>query len=415
MSAIRLQDAIGEIQDSFILEAYSTTPHQAKPQKWLALFLVATILALGLIACAPMLFSSISGDDLSFSACYAGNGIVEITVENKSAKVLKFQPKLKLVRWSDSAEIPANGKVTFKNTQIAPESSGVMTVDLSSAYDLGELETPLLNDRYYLILTNNNFLFGQDWMCSVSFSEKDYTDEPTYPVQPSPAEADPELIRQMNSDLQAFFEESILADKEKRAETIAAYYERCTEVIHASGKRVIHPVSPAPTFLIDKLPAGTILDENLPVDTQYQLIGMHTASIDSYAFPVGASWEDTAYIFSIIVPQKAEDLSEATGDAIQLTYVMAFDSAQAGQEDTYTLIRGQLVPLSELRSDKVYQDGQYTAFNVTKYFFTDLDTHIAAFRQWRTDLYFNEDVLERIHNGHAYLQEAVKKMYLYNG
>ena len=92
-----------------------------------------------------------------------------------------------------------------------------------------------------------------------------------------------------------------------------------------------------------------------------------------------------------------------------------FDSAQAGQEDTYTLIHGQLVPLSELRSDKVYQDGQYTAFNVTKYFFTDLDTHIAAFRQWRTDLYFNEDVLERIHNGHAYLQEAVKKMYLYNG
>ena len=250
MNAIRLQDAIGEIQDSFILEAH-TTENQAKPKKWLALLLVAAILALGLIACAPMLFSSISGDELSLKACYTGEGVVEITVENKSSKNLKFQPKLKLKRWSDDVEIPANGKAVFANTQIAPASSGVMTVDLSNAYDLDELEMPLLNDWYYIVLTNNNFHFGQDWMCSVSFSEKESMDEPVYPVQLSPAEADPALIRQMNTNLQSFFEESILADKEKRAEVMEAYYERCMDVIRTSGKNVIHPISPAPTFLID--------------------------------------------------------------------------------------------------------------------------------------------------------------------
>lgn len=192
MNAIRLQDAIGEIQDSFLLEVYPA-PSQRKSKKWLALLLVAAILALGLIACAPILFNSISGDDLSFRACYAGKGIVEITVENNSDKNLSFQPKLKLKRWSDGSEIPAHGKILFQNTQIAPASSGVMTVDLSSAYNLDELETPLHNDWYYLVLTNHNFLFGQDWMCSVSFSEKDSVDAPVYPVQPSPAEADPEL------------------------------------------------------------------------------------------------------------------------------------------------------------------------------------------------------------------------------
>ena len=412
MSAIRLQDAIGEIQDSFLLEAY-TASNRRTPQKWLALLLVAAILALGLVACAPMLFNSISGDDLSLKANYVGNGIVEITVENRSAKVLNFQPKLKLERWSDGAEIPAKGKVTFKNTQFGPKSSGVMTVDLSDAYDLDELETPLLNDRYYFLLTNNNFHFGQDWMCSVSFWEEDHTDAPAYPVQPSPAEADPALVRSVDPDLRAFFEESILTDKEKRAKTTMAYYERCAEVIRASGKKVIHPVSPAPTFLTADFPAGTILDENIPEETQHQLIGLKVASTDSYAFPVVASWEDTAYIFSIIVPQSASDLSEAAGDAIQVTYVMAFESEQAAQPDAYTLIRGQLVPLSELLPDTVYRDEQYTAFNVTQYFFTDLDTHIAAFRQSRSDLFFNEDVLERIHNGYAYLQEAVKEIYLY--
>ena len=71
MNAIRLQDAIGEIQDSFLLEAYPA-PSQRKSKKWLALLLVAAILALGLIACAPILFNSISGDDLSFRTCYAG-------------------------------------------------------------------------------------------------------------------------------------------------------------------------------------------------------------------------------------------------------------------------------------------------------------------------------------------------------
>ena len=240
-------------------------------------------------------------------------------------------------------------------------------------------------------------------------------DEPVYPMQSSPAEADPGIVWQVTPELQSFFDESILTDKEKRAEVVAAYYERCAEVIRTSGKNVIHPVSPAPAFLIDDLPEGIILDENLPDEIQYQLISLKTASMDSYAFPVGASWEDTAYIFSVIVPQKEADLSEATGDAIQVTYVIAFDSAQAAQEDAYTLLHGQLVLLSELTPDMVYQDERYTAFNVTRYFFSDLDTHIAAFRQCRTDLFFNEDVLERIHNGYAYLQEAVKNMYLYEG
>ena len=74
MNAIQLQDAIGEIQDSFLLEV-CPAPSQRSSKKWLALLVVAAILALGLIACAPILFNSIAGDDLSFRACYAGKGI----------------------------------------------------------------------------------------------------------------------------------------------------------------------------------------------------------------------------------------------------------------------------------------------------------------------------------------------------
>lgn len=414
MNAIRLQDAIGDIQDTYILEAHAPASRPSA-RKWLGVLLAAVLLALGLMACAPVLFSSISGDDLSLEAVYKGKGVVEITVENKSNKELNFQPTLKLMRWSDGAEIPAHGKVRFTNTRVASKSTGVLTIDLSAAYDMTELEESLSNDCYYFVLTNHSFAFGQDWMCTVRFSETEAAVPPVYPVQPSPAETDPVLIQKVEPELQSFFETPILADKERRAEITAAYFARCTDIIRESGKNVIRPVSPAPVFLLDAPPDGTILDENLSEEMQCQLIGQRTASIDSYAFPIGASPEDTACIFSAAVPQTEADLSSADGSALPVTYVMVYDSAQARQPDAYAFIRGQLIPFSDLQPKVVYEDDQYTAFNVTDCFFTDLDTQIAAFLQWRTDLFFNDDVEERIRNVYAYLQDAVKKIYPYSG
>jgi len=414
MNAIRLQDAIGEIQDTYIMEAHAPASRPST-RKWLAVLLAAVLLALGLMACAQVLFNSISGDDLSLEASYMGKGVVEINVENKSGKVLNFQPALKLMRWSDGTEIPAYGKVRFANTEIAQNSTGVLTVDLSAAYDMAELEKPLSDDWYYFVLTNHSFAFGQNWMCTVRFSETEAAVPPVYPVQPSPAEADPVLIQKVETGLQSFFESSILADKERRAEVTAAYFTRCMEIIRESGKNVIRPVSPSPAFLLDAPPEGTVLDRNLPEKMQCQLIEQRTASIDSYAVPVGASPEDTACIFSAAVPQTEDDLSSADGTTLPVTYVMVYDSAQARQPDAYAFIRGQLIPLSELQSEVVYEDDQYTAFNVTGCFFTDLDTQVAAFLQWRTDLFFNDDVEERIQNVYAYLQDAVKKIYPYSG
>ena len=74
MSVIRLQDAIGEIQDCYIVEAHSeqnrSHTYRIHPKKWIAVLIAAVIMALALIACAPILFNSLSGDDLSFHATY---------------------------------------------------------------------------------------------------------------------------------------------------------------------------------------------------------------------------------------------------------------------------------------------------------------------------------------------------------
>lgn len=248
-------------------------------------------------------------------------------------------------------------------------------------------------------------------MCTVKFAETVW-DEVAYPEPISPADADPVLTQQIEADLQDFFGETLL-EPSKRAEVIGAYYEKCAELIQSSGKSVIHPVSPAPYFLCDDPPEGTIFDKNLPEDAQYQLIGIHESSLDSYFFPVGASWEETAKVFEVVIPQQQADLYRVQGDAIEIGYVMIYDAQQCQIPDAYTLIHGQLVPVSELSSHIVYEDSQYIAYNVSDYFFTDIETHIAAFRAWRTDLFDNEEVQCRIENVYHYLQNGGIKMRLY--
>ena len=415
MSITWLQDAIGEIQDDYILEAHSeqsrTYTCHSHPKKWIAVFIAAVILALAFAACAPILFNSLSGDDLSFHAAYQGKGIVEIAVENKSDKTLCFQKSVKLKRWAMDQEIPTHGEAVFSGTKIPAHDSGILTIDLSGAYDLAQLEIPLENDSYYLILTNNSFLFGQDWMCSVDFSEK-RQEEPAYPDLISPAEAGPGLTQKIEPELRRFFGDTQI-EPQKRRQLHSEYYEACAELIQNSGKTVIHPVSPAPCLLCEELPKGLILDSNLPEEVQYQLIGQHESSVDDFFFPVGASWEDTAQVFSVVVPQSQADCDRVQGDAIRIGYVMIYDAQQCRMPDVYTLIHGQLISISDLSQHVVYEDSQYVAYNVTDYFFTDIDSHISAYQSWRIDLFFNEDVYRRIRNGYAYVQKL--PMYLYTG
>ncbi|MBQ8823458.1 MAG: peptidoglycan DD-metalloendopeptidase family protein [Lachnospiraceae bacterium] len=119
--------------------------------------------------------SGLKGDELSFWTQYLGEGIVQVHITNSSDKVLQLEENLKLCRWAGEELVPTEGcSVGFQGTEIGAGEDGVLTLDLSEAYDVTLLEKPLEDgDHYYLVLTNNYFAFGQDWMVSVDFdSEK---------------------------------------------------------------------------------------------------------------------------------------------------------------------------------------------------------------------------------------------------
>lgn len=119
-------------------------------------------------------FSSIAGDEVGFGTVYKGNGVFEITITNFSDKELRLQDRVKVMRWSSGDEVPGNTeKILFENKKVAAHSQETIRIDLSGGYNIAELEEPLpAGDWYYLVLTNNYFAFGQDWMCSIDFDEE---------------------------------------------------------------------------------------------------------------------------------------------------------------------------------------------------------------------------------------------------
>lgn len=147
---------------------------------------------LTLSAFAYSKFSSIAGDEVGFNPVYKGDGIFEITITNLSDKDLELQEQVKVMRWSSAEEVQGDAdKIVFENKKIEAHSEGTIMIDLSEGYNIAELEEPLPSgDWYYLVLTNNNFAFGQDWMCGIDFDEN-VSDAVSYRTE---TETEPERI-----------------------------------------------------------------------------------------------------------------------------------------------------------------------------------------------------------------------------
>lgn len=126
---------------------------------------------ISLSAFAYYKFNSLNGDDLALSAVYLGNGKYEVIITNMSSHDLKLQDDVKVMQWSTGSEVSGKkGSVNVITCDIPAGETGIIEIDISYAYDVEVLREGLNgNDWYYFVLTNNNFAFGQDWMCSFDF------------------------------------------------------------------------------------------------------------------------------------------------------------------------------------------------------------------------------------------------------
>lgn len=388
--------------------------HRYHPVSRKRVLLVAAILVACLLmaACGIALFTPLDGDELTLTGTYEGNGILSVSVQNDSGKTLAFQEQLKLFSWTTGEEIPPlDGKVYFENTKIAPHSTGIMTIDLSKAYDIAELETTIPGRPrevyYYLVLTNRDFLFGHDWICSFSFGETD--------SKPEAADTGrSQTIDSVEEDLHFYFEKGYWDEIPAFTDAHFAYQQKVRELLLRTKGSLVRPVDPM--LVVDRTAPEIIFDETYPPELQYQLVGQNYHALDGYNRIVGTEFSgvtsDHALVLGTYVPQDMEWSDGSVG--IPLIYLFTYDTAAVNAEDAYAFLAGQIIPFSQLEACKVYEDAHYAIYNATCYFYTDLDDYLAYYLTTRDDIFWDNQMKQRVHAVYDYHMDPKNLTFHYN-
>ena len=407
---------LGEINPQYYEEGeYQTIGDETHLRPAVRTLLIAALIALILAVpgCAKFLFSPLNGDELSLGGTYRGNGIVTVEVKNGSDKELKFQKQLKLMCWETSEEVEKQGgEVVFQNTEFAPHTEGTMVVDISAAYDVAALEQS--SELYYFVLTNNDFLFGHDWMCSFRFQEPEETEPMQPPTEPDPALGVSQSIADIEEELRFYFE---LAYPVRDDQQNALYSRKVAQLLQEFTGNVISPV--APGLIVGQTPADVVFDETFPKELQYQLVGEHYTSLDGYGRMVGAKANgigdtDLCLKLEALLPQYPGQTDGGIG--MPLLYLFTYETPMTMEKDNYAFIYGRVMTFEELKGYKVYEDQQYTVYEVTDLFYTDLDAYLDYFLTTRTDIYMDEQVRQRVRSIYDYykLKGNLTDAFYYN-
>lgn len=374
-----------------------------KPLK--TMFAVVLLIVISTITVfAVGLFSSLEGDEFQLSAEYKGNGVVTINVKNFSEKPLRFQEDFKLKQWNSGKDISriSDKKIKITNLECAPKSNVTMTIDLSGAYDINELEKPLTDDWYYFIFTNNNFMHGQDWQCSIKFSEPNISAPPII----APVKPDEKIIGGVDESLKFYFEDN-LSYNDIRASN-PKYVEAYEKIAKDRGIEIIKSV------IYDKLYVGTkeniIFDKNVSADKQLHLWGEYFYKEDTNRRDIATKDEFALTILAMLPMKQYKDSSRG----LPLFYILTYEKSSISSPQDNAFIYGQFLTFEELEDKKVYEDDKYVCYEVSSYIYSDLNLYIDEFVKQNPDIIYNKQIEERVINIYNYFNENLSSLFLYH-
>ncbi len=385
-----------------------------------AVVLLAAVCCLVLASCAYLLFSPLNGDALSLRGS-CRDGVVSVLVVNGSEKELRFQEQVKLMSWKEG-EIPASGgKAVFSNTVFGPHSSGTMTIDLREAYPITELGQGRAPNDLYLILTNHNFQFGHDWICSIEMegSGKSSGQEtvPAIAVSPEAGAGTMEVTGagEVPEALRFYFEEHYLDQIPAFNPANVDYMVAVQELL--AGQKGIQVHSVDPLLVLDDPEPGVIFDPGLPEDEQRQLIMQNHMTMDSFNRMVSSVFPgdgmDCALMVRVPLPQYQGQTDGGIGD-FKLLYYFTFMTQEIQQKDAYAFVYGRVLTFPEMDPYKVYQDEQYTVYDLTDLFYTDVDQYLDEFLgAYGGEVYWDEQVCQRVQNIYAYYRNRENLRFHY--
>lgn len=410
MTRKNLRSIKDRFEEKTDVDLYSARRAGGVPMRKMLVLAAVIVCCAAMLAFASPLFTPLDGDALSLTGSYEGNGIVSIYVENRSDKILRFQSKTKLIRWVTSEEVqPLGGEVVFENTEFPPHSGGVMTVDLSRAYDMKALEESKTNaEWFYLVLTNKDFLFGHDWMCSISFGPAEPVQEETQPHVPTSADA----LVQIEEELRFYFEDAYGDTLMAFNEANFLYQQKVAELLARFDGTVVTALSPqilvgAPSIRMEPqpvmgcIPEDIILDESIQRDRQSSLIRADWTYTDGYGRMVAGA-EEKAWAQMAVLPQ---DQGQTDGGVtLPIVFLVVYDAQQAVPEN-FAFLYGQLYSFEDLEQYLVRRDEHYAIYDATDLIYTDLDAYLDYFLATREDVYCDDRIRQRVHNIYDFYQD----------
>ena len=338
----------------------------------------ALVCLLSLAVGAVSRFSSpLEGDELALTARYLGEGLVEVTVENRSDRELVLQQEAKLMRWSTGEEVKPGTRVAVDCEPVPARGTATAVVDLSEDFDVAALEEPMAGDWYYLLLTNADFISGHDWMCSLDLSGE--AEEP--PAELPPVEVEP--VADVESALAFYFEVYPQPGTSERQELEAQYAQAVEELLAE------RPAAPALT------PTVLRVDAAAPYDQQCT---MNVLSADGYYKRLGGPGEQCLTI-SALVPQARYD----SFAAVPLLHLFVYNQADIAAGEVF--LRGRFYTAEELEPCLVYQDETYVCYEVSSLAYSDLDDYLTTWAQQNPIARWDEESKAQVLALYGYFKE----------
>lgn len=353
---------------------------------------------------AVSIFSPLEGDDLAFRSQYNGDGVITVSVENRSNKPLKFQKAVRLMQWSTGKEImPIDAeKIDMTGVEIGAKSTGKMSIDLSKAYDIAMLEKPLVDDHYYLILTNNNFIFGQDWHCSIEFSKTVITEKKDREL----CATEGEILDKMEDRLKFYFEATPLS-YEERLKLDQEYIKAYQMVLESSNRKIIPSVCPERLVINPKKPV--VFDDQVSEEEQSSLYVQRRLKTDLNGKMLATQGEKVIVLSAMFPYRLYPDCSLD----LPLFYIFCYEKNKIQSSSDSAFVYGNLYTFQELKKWKVYEDDKYICYNLSHLIYTDLDNYIDSYLKFEPDAVYNEQIEKRIHRIYHYFDQNMSSLFSY--